>query len=261
MLHDYFVVYAAIYAFSLFMGLLVCLKVGHIFGRRTRALEDNGDDSGAGALDTAVFGLLGLLLAFSFSGAIARYDIHRDLLTEEASAASGAYARLDILPTISQPPLRTLMRQYVQARIDAYQAVIDSSAAEAALARSVRLQEQLWKQGIDAAKAAGNAAILSQVSDSLDRLFEAPTRQTAAQRNHPPVVIYVLLFVLAMMSALLAGRRMSRQAALPRMHAVVFAVAVALTMYVILDLEYPRSGFFNPDPTNRMLVETLHGMQ
>jgi hypothetical protein len=257
----HFVAYTSIYAFGLFIGLLVCVKIGHSAGRRLRALKVEDKDAGEGALDAAVFGLLGLLLAFSFSRALSTYEIHRDLLMEEAIAVSGACARVDLLPTTSQPPLRTLMRQYVQARIDAYQAVIDSLAADAALARSQQLEKEIWKKAVDAALASGNPAIISQVVDSFDKMFDAPARQRAAQYKHPPLVIYVLMFAVAMMAALLAGNGMAAHPALPILHTVVFAATVAITIYVIVDLQYPRFGFFNPDPTNRVLVETLQGMR
>jgi hypothetical protein len=255
-----FVAYTSIYTFSLFIGLLVCVKIGHSVGRRLRAATVEDKDLGEGALDAAVFGLLGLLLAFSFSGALSTYEVHRDLLTEEASAVSGAYARIDLLPTTSQPPMRALMRQYVQARLDAYHAVIYSPAADAAVARSQLLEEQIWKEAIDAAIASGNTAITSQVTDSFDKMFDAPFRQRAAQYKHPPMVIHVLMFAVAMMAALLAGFGMATHPALPIMHSLIFAAAVSITMYVIVDLEYPRFGFFNPDPSNRVLVETLQGM-
>jgi hypothetical protein len=154
-----------------------------------------------------------------------------------------------------------MMRQYVQARIDAYQAPIYSPVADAANARSQQLEEQIWKQVVDAAMATGNPAILSQVSDSFDKMFDAPIRQRAAQQKHPPVVIYVLMFAVALMAALLAGYGMATHPALPIMHGIIFAAAVAITIYVIIDLEYPRFGFFNPDPTNRVLVETLQVMK
>ena len=257
-----FVAYTSIYAISLFIGLLACVKIGHTVGRsRAVKVDEDNEDTGQGALDAAVFGLLGLLLAFSFSGALNTYEVHRDLLAQEASDVSGAYTRIDLLPAASQPQLRALMREYVQARIDAYQAAIYSQAADAALARSQQLEEQIWKKAVDAAMASGNPAVISQVIDSIDRMFDAPVRQRAAQYKHPPLVIYILMFVVAMMAALLAGYGMASHPALPILHSIVFAAAVAITIYVIVDLEYPRFGFFNPDPTNRILVETLKGMQ
>ena len=153
------------------------------------------------------------------------------------------------------------MRHYVQARNEAYQAPTYSAVAKTSNIRSQQLGEQIWNQAIDVAMASGNPAIPSQVSDSFDKMVDAPIRQRAAQQKHSPVVIYVLMFAVALMAALLAGYGMATHPALPVMHGVIFAAAVAITIHVIIDLEYPRFGFFNPDPTSRILVEAQQGMK
>ena len=74
-------------------------------------------------IEGAIFGLFGLLLAFTFSGAAARYDTHRQLLIEEANDIGTAYLRLDLLPPTSQPALRQLFRDYTTSRLGLYNAV------------------------------------------------------------------------------------------------------------------------------------------
>ena len=81
-----------LYSAGLLLGLLVCVQLGFMLGRR------QGGDGGASALSAAVFGLLGLLLAFSFSGAAGRFEHRRELITQEANAIGTAYLRLDLLP-------------------------------------------------------------------------------------------------------------------------------------------------------------------
>jgi hypothetical protein len=256
-----FVAYSIAYSFSLFLAVLLCLKVGFDFGKRKRTPQDEPDELGEGTVTTAVFGLLGLLVAFSFAGTIERYDTHRDLVAEEASAISGAYERFDLLPESDRPPLRSMMRDYAKARIDSYRAPIYSAAEEAALAHAAQIQEQMWKQAIEAAKATGNPAILTLTSQALEAVFDAPVKQHAALQRHPPLITYVLLYIVALTSALLAGYGMFKHRRLPIMHSIMYAATVAVTLFVILDLEYPRVGFFNPDPSNRVMVEVLENMK
>src|SRR6266436_2091797 len=120
--------------------MLLLLEVGRRIGLR----RDPGDPQDAGAeigvVDTAVFALLGLLIAFTFSGAASRWDTRRQLLVEEANAISTAYLRLDVLPPDAQSALREQFRQYVDARLAAYRSLPDVAAAKAELARSVKLQ-------------------------------------------------------------------------------------------------------------------------
>jgi hypothetical protein len=82
---------------ALFLGIIFLLEVGrHI---RLARMEREGDaGKGVGAVEGAVYGLLGLLIAFTFSGAATRYDSRRLLIVEEANAIGTAYLRLDLLP-------------------------------------------------------------------------------------------------------------------------------------------------------------------
>ena len=85
-------------AAGLFIGMLCLLEVGRRVGQRRREADTEGARAGVGVIDGAVFALLGLLLAFTFSGAAARFDTRRHLIVEEANAIGTAYLRLDLLP-------------------------------------------------------------------------------------------------------------------------------------------------------------------
>ena len=115
-----------LYSAGLLLGLLVCVQMGFMLGRR------QGGDGSASALSVEVFGLLGLLLAFSFSGAASRFEHRRELITQEANAIGTAYLRLDLLPAAQHASLRAAMRTYVQARLDTYRTPVGSTAATAA---------------------------------------------------------------------------------------------------------------------------------
>jgi hypothetical protein len=86
----------------------------------------------AGAVvNGAVFGLLGLLVAFTFSGAANRFDTRRQLVVEETHAIGTAYLRLDVLPATAQPALRARIREYLDSRLAAYRAMPDLAAFRA----------------------------------------------------------------------------------------------------------------------------------
>src|SRR5215510_4984847 len=98
----------------------------------------------------AVFALLGLLIAFTFSGAASRFDARRQLVVEEANAIGTAYLRLDLLPAHTQPPLRESFRQYLQTRVEIYRKLPDIAAARQEAAHAVTLQGQIWSQALTA---------------------------------------------------------------------------------------------------------------
>jgi hypothetical protein len=98
---------------------------------------------GTGAVEGAIFGLLGLLVAFTFSGASARFDTRRDLIVEETNAIGSAYLRLDLLSAEAQSALQALFRQYVDVRLAVYRKLPNLTAAKEELANAIKLQGEI----------------------------------------------------------------------------------------------------------------------
>src|SRR5947209_3690284 len=93
------------------VGLLVLMEIGRRAG--VRRGNDPAIAGAAAVVDAAIFGLLGLLLAFTVSGAASRFDARRQLVVEESNDIGTAYLRLDLLPAAAQPELRNAFRDYV----------------------------------------------------------------------------------------------------------------------------------------------------
>src|SRR5437899_141288 len=140
---------------ALFCGMLVLLEIGRRIAVRRMARDPEGARAGIGAIEGAVFGLLGLLIAFTFSGAASRFDTRRQLIVEETNDIGTAYLRLDLLPADAQPALRESFRRYVDARIEIYRKLPDIAAAKDQLAKAVELQTQIWRQAVAASRAQG----------------------------------------------------------------------------------------------------------
>ena len=105
-------------ALGLFVGMVLLLELGRRIGVRRIANDPEGAQAGTGAVDGAVFALLGLLIAFTFSGAATRFDERRNLIVQETNDIGTAYLRLDLLPASAQPGLRDLFRRYVDSRLE-----------------------------------------------------------------------------------------------------------------------------------------------
>src|ERR1700736_3572874 len=94
----------AIFAIALSAGILVLLEIGRRIGVRQIKEEGETAAQGLGAIEGAIFGLLGLILAFSFSGALTRFEARRHLVGEEANEIGTAWVRVALLPAEAQPP-------------------------------------------------------------------------------------------------------------------------------------------------------------
>ena len=246
-------------AFGLFLGMLLLLELGRRIGGRRLAQDPEGARAGVGAVEGATYGLLGLLIAFTFSGAAARFDARRQLMVEEANDIGTAYLRLDLLPAEARDRLREMFRLYLDSRVDTYRKLPDVRAAEAEFARSLALQGEIWTLAVAAARAEPPSTS-TLFLPALNQMIDITTTQLTATRMHPPKVIFVMLGTLALVSSLLAGFGMAGSKRRSWLHLVAYAAINAGVAYVILDLEYPRLGLIRVDSFDQVLVELRQSM-
>lgn len=245
---------------GLFAGMVALLELGRRTGMRRLAKDSQGARAGMSAVEGAVFALLGLLIAFTFSGAAARFDQRRLLIVEEANNIGTAWLRLDLLPAEAQPPLRELFRQYVDSRLATYKLLPDVNAARQEIARSVQLQGEIWRLAVAGCQTAEGQRATMLVLPAMNQMFDIVNTRTMALQTHPPVIIFGLLILLALVSAFLAGYGMAGGKRRSLVHIGAFAVIMAICVYVILDLEFPRVGLIRLDAADRMLVDLRQSM-
>ena len=246
---------------GLFLGMLLLLEIGRRIGIR-RMKEDSGTAGESfGAVDGAVFALLGLLISFTFSGASSRFDARRQLIVEETNDIGTAYLRLDMLPADAQPALREGFRRYLDARIEIYRKLPDIAAAKEQLAKAVELQGQIWRQAVAAVRAEGAPpAAPMLLLPALNAMIDITTTRTMATLMHPPIIVFAMLFGLALGASLLAGYGMTGSEVRSRFHMIGFALVVAFAVFVILDIEYPRLGLIRVDAFDQALVDLRESM-
>ena len=247
--------------FGLFVGMLLLIELGRRLGQRRLARNLEGARAGLGAVEGAVFGLLGLLIAFTFQGAAARFDTRRSLIVEEANAVGTAWARLDMLPSAAQPPLRDLFRRYLDARLAAYQQTPELTAVKAALAKANGLQQEIWNSATTACRTEEGKGMTMLVLPPLNAMFDITTTRTMALLHHPPLIIFGSLFALALGCSLLAGFGMAGGKTRSWAHMLGFALIISFAVYVILDLEFPRLGFIRVDAADQALTSLRESMK
>jgi len=246
---------------GLFLGMLVLLEVGRRIGVRRMLNDPEGARAGVGAVEGAVFGLLGLLVAFTFSGAAARFDVRRQLIVEETNAIGTAYLRIDLLPPDAQPPLREGFRQYLDSRLEAYRKLPDIQAAKEELTRSAALQSRIWSQAVAGCQKAGSQQATILLLPALNQMIDITTTRTMAAQIHPPIVIFAMLGALALAGSMLAGYSMAGGKTRSWTHMLALAAMLAVTVYVILDIEYPRLGLIQVNAFDQALADLRQTMQ
>ena len=238
----------------LFVSMLVVQEVGRGAGRRDRQGATDPSRLESGAAEGVVYGLLGLLIAFTFSGAAARYESRQNLIVEESNAIGTSWLLIDLLPASAQPPLRDRVRRYVEVRIE------DSRTAWGTdgTARSVRLQSDIWSTATAGARASGEDAPPSVLLPALNEMFKIRTMRERGKSLHPPVGVFVMLAVLVLIASLFAGYD---SAVKPRhwTRTLGFAAVLSLSLFVIIDYEFPNFGLIRIN-ADSMLVDLRRSM-
>jgi hypothetical protein len=254
-----FTTYTLELSLGLFVCTLLCWELGRRFGRRRAAVDPKGWQAGTGVIDGAAFGLLGLILGFTFSGAAARLDVRRNFIVDEANAIGTAYLRLDLLPENTQPPLRDAFRRYLDARVAAYAAVPDMERATAELEKANGYQREIWQLAVEAGRSAEGAGRL--LLPAINEMIDITTKRTTAAKTHAPVLFFVLIAFLVLASGLLAGYAMAASRERNWLHAVAFAGMLTAVVYVVADMDYPRLGFIRVDSFDAVLAEVRAAME
>jgi hypothetical protein len=223
------------------------------FGRRFRLNHKAASESTT--IEGAIFALFGLLLAFTFSGAVGRYDTHRRLIVEEANDVGTAYLRLDLLPPAAQPGLRQLFRDYTTSRLHLY-----DSVSEEVSPVTERLQREIWQKSVAAATSPGaNADATKLLLPALNAMIDITATRQNSFNMHPPAVVFLLLFAFSCGSAFLAGYTITTNGQ-SWFYMVALAVAVTATVYGTLEIEYPRQGLIRLADTDQTLVDLRNSM-
>jgi hypothetical protein len=252
---------AVVSFFALTAASLGCLELGRRVGRQRVAALGEEALEGFGAIEGAVFALLGLLLAFTFSAAAARYDARKDLIVEEANAIGTAYLRLDALPPATQPALRQLFGEYVDARLAVYASIHALKLPREELDRVSQLQHQIWDEIVAACRASpAPPQAMLLVFPPVNQMFDLTTTRTMALRTHIPALVLVLLVLLMLAGSALAGHGMAHVESRSWPHMLGFAFMLGISVYVILDYEFPRLGLIRLEWADQVFVDLRRTM-
>jgi hypothetical protein len=202
---------------------------------------------------------MGLLIAFTFYGAASRFDARRNLTIQEASLVRKVYLRLDLLPSAEQPRFREYLRTYVRSRLAVSEKIPDISAVDAAIAATVHLQQELWREALRTTR--GDPFVQSQLLPAINEMVDIAATATAALTTHLPLPVFVMLTLAIITASVLAGYGMAGPGSRDWVPTLIFTILLSIAVYVIIDYEFPRVGLIRVDATDEVLVKALENMK
>ena len=199
------------------------------------------------AVQGAVFGLLALLLAFTFSLAISRFDTRKEMLRDEANAIGTTYLRAQLLPEPMRSRVPPLLRAYVGTRFELHEVSFVPARLREVSRRSGALHTRLWEEAVAASRTDRESKVIPLFVMSLNEMIDMHAKHLAAIRNLIPPWLFMLLFAVALVALGVTGYGSgpNRTQAFV-LNALMALVITAVTM-LIFDLHRPARGFIRVD--------------
>jgi hypothetical protein len=239
-----------------FAALWVSALIGAVFSRGHRNV-DEGAREDFGVILAATLTLLGLIIGFSFSMAISRYDQRKNFEEAEANAIGTEFVRADLLPAADAAKVRALLGTYLEQRVLFYTTRDDQQLREIN-AKTAHLQADLWSAVKTPAMAQPTPVIALAVAGMNDVLNSQGYTQ-AAWWNRIPHAAWGLMAAMAICCNLLVGYGAHNAKTEARL-LLVLPLVVALSFFLIADIDSPRGGVIRVSPQNlHSLAASLHG--
>lgn len=220
--------------------VLVCGEIGFHIGKRAKA---SLGESPFAVLQAAVFGLLGLLLAFSFSLGLSRYDARRAEVLAEANSIGTTQLRAELLDPPAAAAARALLYRYVDARIRFARSTVDERARAGAARQSAVLQAQIWQIAKNEFHRDPHSVAVLAFVQSLNETIDRSSEEDAVLSAHVPDEVVATLAVVIAFASVLLGVGFGRTERRGVLGVVFFAVVIGLVVATIVDLDRPQRGF------------------
>jgi hypothetical protein len=204
-------------------------------------------------LETATLTLLGLIVAFSFSMAISRYDQRKNYEAEEANAIGTEYARAGLLPPRDAERIRQLLKDYLRQRVAFYETRSEADL-EQINATTNQIEAELWAV-IEGTAAAQPTPVVALAASGMNDVLNDRAYTQAAWWNRIPAAAWDLMISIAVLCNLLIGYGTYRTGT----HLFfVLPLALSISFLLISDLDAPRGGIIRVAPQNlRSLAQSL----
>lgn len=227
-----------------FVLLFLSAYIGDLLRNRVIPLKEEEREDFSVVLG-ATLTLLALLIGFSFSMAVSRYDQRKNYEEAEANAIGTEYVRADLLPAEDAAKVRELLKKYVDQRVLFYTTRNNERLAKID-ADTVKLQKQLWSAVLPGAAAQPTPQLALVVSGMNDVLNSQGYTQ-AAWWNRIPIAAWGLMAAIAICCNLLIGYGAHRT---DRRIFLIVPVAVSIAFFLISDIDSPRGGAILVAPHN-----------
>lgn len=230
-------------AVILMLLMAVAVEWGYRLGLRIQHVTSEHSKLQVNSIQTSLIGVLALMLGFTFSIALDRFNARSSAVVLESNAIGTAYLRSQLLPAPVREQTQVSLREYVRLRLQASQISLDrQDERDTVLLETIRLQDALWAYAVKAAEEDSGPVTTGLYVQALNGLIDAYGMRSAELDRHVPEFVLILLFSAFIISGGIIGYTAGLYGSRPARVTYLMVSLIVLLMFMVVDLDRPRRG-------------------
>lgn len=250
---------SAVLIAAVLLGLMILgAELGFRLGRRGRAQSNDLTRAQVISIQVTTLGLLALLLGFTFSMAVSRFEYRKQMVVMESNAIGTAVLRAQFLPESRANEVDTLFCRYVQIRLESVLSTCQGSPEREQLdVEDRKIQLQLWRIANEAAEAEPLSVPLGLFAQAVNELIDVKMQRDIAVANHVPESVLMFLLAFSVLAAVVLGYGNGLAGARLMGLTASYSVIVVLVVVLVIDLDRPQQGLARTSQDSMLQLEKM----
>ncbi len=244
-------------ALMLLVTMGIAIEVGYRQGLKRNSKATSATKSHVDAIQSSILGLLALLLGFTFSLSLERFDSRSQAVVNEANAIGTAYLRAQLLPSELIQEASKQLKQYVDLRVqESAISLAEPKPRQQLLAKTVATQNTLWNIAIKASEVDPNPVKTGLFIQALNEVFDSFSSRNANLDRHVPEEVLTLLYITFLIAGAIIGYASGYAKHRPSLVSYMMVMLIVVLVYLILDLDKPRRGWIEVSQAPLISLQT-----
>jgi len=225
--------------------------IGYLF-KKNRLKKHPEDRFEKGKVQGAALSILSLLMGFTFSVAMAKFETQRRVITQEAAYINTAILRCDIYPDSLRNLLRADLKEYVEARIAYYDT--DREKSERERIRAELISKRIWEKVVMQMQKSENVLRSSQMIPAINNMIDVVITRDGEKISKVPLLVLWVLLIFILLDAFVLGIQLVEKKSTAKIAVLTYALVMSLTLNLIIELHQTRTGLINLDAVQKQIV-------
>ncbi len=228
---------------GLLLSMWLIIEFGYRIGAPVQEQVSEDYKSHVNSITGSLLGILALLLGFTFSLSLQRYDSRCEAVVQEANAIGTTYLRSFLLPESVRGSVKEMLLKYVDLRVRTGEINLTEHELQRSYALDTgRMQAKLWDLAVQAAELDPSPVRTGLFIQALNDLNDNYSQRDAEMDRHVPELVLGLLYVTFVMTGMVVGYATGLSGYRASFVTHILSVLIVILVFIILDLDRPHRG-------------------